>query len=62
MTRLQEVSDTMQLCETVCDIIDAEPSIYEEVDKKKGKDTMIKEPSSRRMMSIMRCSELKGIL
>ena len=25
------------------DIIDAEPSSYEEVDKKKGKETMIKE-------------------
>ena len=28
------------------DIIDAEPSSYEEVDKKKGKETMIKEYQS----------------
>ena len=37
------------------DIIDREPSIYEEVDKKKGKEST----SSRRMMSRMQYRDLK---
>ena len=38
------------------DIIDADPSKYEEVTKKKGKEST----SSRRMMSKMRYRDLKG--
>ena len=40
------------------DIINAEPSIYEEVTKKKGKEST----NSRRMMSRMWCQDLKGSL
>ena len=54
MTRLQEASETLQLC----DIIDVENSNYEEVTKKKGKENT----SSRRMMSRMQYQDLKGIL
>ena len=42
----------------LCDIIDADPSIYEEVAKKKGKDST----SSRRMMSRIQYQDLKGSL
>ena len=38
------------------DIIDAEPSSYEEVAKKKGKEST----NSRRMMSRMQYQDLKG--
>ena len=38
-----EGSDYSSYMTLLCDIIDAEPSIYEEVAKKKGKETMIKE-------------------
>ena len=40
------------------DIIDAKPSSYEEVAKKKGKEST----SSRRMMYMMRYRDLKGSL
>ena len=43
MTRIQEASDTITL---LSDIIDAKPSSYEEVVKKKGKEST----SSRRMI------------
>ena len=47
--RKKEVSDTGSYVTLLSDIIDAEPSSYEEVAKKKGKEST----NSRRMMSRM---------
>ena len=48
LSKKEEVSETV--------IIDAKPSSYEEVAKKKGKENT----SSRRMMSRMQYQDLKG--
>ena len=48
----------MQLCDTVERHIDVEPSSYEEVAKKKGKENT----NSRRMMSKMQYRDLKRSL
>ena len=57
MTRLQEAQTLSSYVTMLSDIIDAKPSIYEEVAKNKGKEST----SSRRMMSRMRYRDLKGI-
>ena len=53
MTRPQKHSSYVTLLR---EIIDADPSRYEEVAKKKGKESI----SSRRMMSRMQYQDLKG--
>ena len=61
MTTVQEIIQNEGLKHSsyvtlLSDIIDAEPSNYKEVAKKKGKESI----SSRRMMSRMKYLDLKG--